>query len=133
MKKWNRNCVSGLDVWLSNGKPLTTYVPLQSSLASIDVHGQMAGVLNLIEGANHGILVLGAIHKDDDMWAALLLAKHLMWPVVVDIQSGLRLRKYLASFLDEKDILFVDQVDQLLMSESFRSWMKADVIIQVRG
>ncbi|XP_051146167.1 protein PHYLLO, chloroplastic [Andrographis paniculata] len=130
-KKWNRSCVSGLDVWLSNAKPFTSYVPLQSSFENGDLQGQIAEVLKLVQGAKHGVLVLGSIHKEDDMWAALLLAKHLLWPVVVDIQSGLRLRKYLSSFLDEKDILFVDQIDQLLMSESFRSWMKADVIIQM--
>lgn len=91
----------------------------------------MTEVLELIHGANHGILVLGSIHKEDDMWAALVLAKHLMWPVVVDVQSGLRLRKYLSSFLDRKDILFIDQLDQLLMSDSVRAWMQADVIVQV--
>lgn len=91
----------------------------------------MPEILRLAGGANKAILVLGSIHKEDDMWAALLLAKHLMWPVVVDVQSGLRLRKYSVSNLDKKDILFVDQLDQLLLSDSVRSWMKADVIIQV--
>lgn len=91
----------------------------------------MNEVLELIEGANDGVLVFGSIHKEDDMWGALLLAKHLLWPVVIDIQSGLRLRKYLSSFLDRKDILFVDQLDQLLQSDSVRAWMKADVIVQV--
>lgn len=91
----------------------------------------MNEVVKLIRAVNHGILVLGSIHKEDDMWASLLLAKHLMWPVVVDVQSGLRLRKYLSSFLDSKDILFVDQFDQMLLSDSVRDWMQADVIIQV--
>lgn len=92
----------------------------------------MDEVLELIQGANNGILVFGSIHKEDDMWGALMLAKHLLWPVVVDVQSGLRFRKYISSFLDRKDILFVDQLDQLLQSDSVRAWMKADVIVQVR-
>lgn len=91
----------------------------------------MNEVLKLIEGANDGILVIGSIHKEDDMWGALMLAKHLLWPVVIDVQSGLRLRKYMSSFLNRKDILFVDQLDQLLQSDSVRAWMKADVIVQV--
>ncbi|KAL6529268.1 hypothetical protein OROGR_014891 [Orobanche gracilis] len=130
-KDWNRNCLSGLDVWISNAEPFTSYIPLQQSLTCNNMNGNMVEVTKLIQGSNHGILVLGSIHKEDDMWAALLLAKHLSWPVVVDIQSGLRLRKYLSSFLDSKDILFFDQLDQLLLSESVRNWMQADVIIQI--
>ncbi|KAL8518400.1 hypothetical protein ACS0TY_009692 [Phlomoides rotata] len=130
-KAWNRKCLSGLDVWMSNAEPFTRYIPPQKSLSCNNMHWQMTEVLELIHGANHGILVLGSIHKEDDMWAALVLAKHLMWPVVVDVQSGLRLRKYLSSFLDRNDILFIDLLDQLLMSDSVRAWMQADVIVQI--
>ncbi|KAK4430131.1 protein PHYLLO, chloroplastic [Sesamum alatum] len=130
-RTWNHDCLSGLDCWLSNSEPFTRYIPLQHSLACNDMYGDMAAVLKLVQGAEHGILVLGSIQKEDDAWAALLLAKHLLWPVVVDAQSGLRLRKYLSSFLDSKDILFVDQMDQLLLSDSVRAWMQADVIIQI--
>ncbi|KAL8035297.1 hypothetical protein ABFS82_12G085600 [Erythranthe guttata] len=130
-RDWNRKCLNGLDFWMSNAKPFTTYIPLQNSLTRNNTNGHMTEALELIRAANNGILVFGSIHKEDDMWAALLLAKHLLWPVIVDVQSGLRLRKYLSSILDRKDILFVDQVDQLLLSDSVRDWMKADVIIQI--
>ncbi|GFP95293.1 protein phyllo chloroplastic [Phtheirospermum japonicum] len=131
-KSWNSNCLSGLDVWTSNAEPFTSYIPLQHSLTCNNMSsGDMIEVMRLVQGADRGILVLGSIHKEDDMWAALLLAKHLSWPVIVDIQSGLRLRKYLSSFLDSKDILFVDQLDQLLLSDSVKNWMRADVIIQI--
>ncbi|KAL0396872.1 UNVERIFIED_CONTAM: protein PHYLLO, chloroplastic [Sesamum calycinum] len=130
-RNWNHDCLSGLDSWLSNSEPFTRYIPLQHSLACDNMYGDMAEVLELIQGAEHGILVFGSIQNEDDVWAALLLAKHLLWPVVVDAQSGLRLRKYLSSFLDSKDILFVDQMDQLLLSDSVRAWMKADVIVQI--
>ncbi|KAK4410396.1 protein PHYLLO, chloroplastic [Sesamum angolense] len=130
-RNWNHDCLSGLDGWLSNAEPFTRYIPLQHSLACDNMYGDMAEVLELIQGAEHGILVFGSIQNEDDVWAALLLAKHLLWPVVVDAQSGLRLRKYLSSFLDSKDILFVDQMDQLLLSDSVRAWMKADVIVQI--
>lgn len=88
-------------------------------------------MIELIQGAKNGVLVLGSMHKEDDMWAALILAKHLQWPVVVDVQSGLRLRKYVSSFLNKKDTFFVDQLDQMLQSDSVKDWMKADVIVQV--
>ncbi|KAL3654341.1 hypothetical protein CASFOL_004022 [Castilleja foliolosa] len=131
-KNWNRNCLSGLDIWILNAKPFTSYIPLKTALTFDNTSsGDMNEVMRLVQGADRGILVLGSIHKEDDMWAALLLAKHLSWPVVVDIQSGLRLRKYLSSFLHSKDILFVDHLDQLLLSESVKNWMSADVIIQI--
>ncbi|KAK6133984.1 hypothetical protein DH2020_032275 [Rehmannia glutinosa] len=93
-RNWNRNCISGLDFWISNAEPFTNYIPLQQSLTCNNAE-----------------------------WA--------YDRIVVDIQSGLRLRKYLSSFLDSKDILFVDQLDQLLLSDSVRAWMQADVIIQI--
>ncbi|GER31893.1 2-succinyl-5-enolpyruvyl-6-hydroxy-3-cyclohexene-1-carboxylate synthase [Striga asiatica] len=125
-KTWSHKCLSGLDTWISNAEPLTRH----SLTCYSNVKEQMVEVVKLVKGANQGILVLGSIQKEDDMWAALLLAKHLLWPIAVDIQSGLRLRKYVSTFLDSKDILFVDQLDQLLLSESVREWMRADVIIQ---
>ncbi|KAK4479848.1 hypothetical protein RD792_015391 [Penstemon davidsonii] len=130
-RNWNHNCLNGLDSWFSSAEPFTSYFLLEHSLTSNHMHANMPEVLKLVQGANNGILILGSIHKEDDMWAALLLAKHLRWPVVVDIQSGLRLRKYLSSSLDKREILFIDQLDQLLQSDSVRAWMKADVIIQI--
>ncbi|EPS67916.1 hypothetical protein M569_06857, partial [Genlisea aurea] len=128
--EWNHGCISGLEIWMSNTIPFTKSIPLQQSMAH-NVCWNMTEVLNLIQGANHGLLVFGSIHKEDDVWAALLLAKHLQWPVAVDIQSGLRLRKYFSSFLCSNDALFIDHIDQLLLSESFRKWMRADVIVQI--
>ncbi|KAH6797875.1 2-oxoglutarate decarboxylase/hydro-lyase/magnesium ion-binding protein [Perilla frutescens var. hirtella] len=130
-KNWNRNCVRGLDFWMSNAEPFTRYIPPEKSLSCSNTSSHMNEVLKLIQGAKNGILVFGSIHKEDDMWGALMLAKHLLWPVVLDVQSGLRLRKYLSSFLDSKDILFIDHLDQLLLSDSVRAWMKADVIVQI--
>ncbi|XP_073287012.1 protein PHYLLO, chloroplastic isoform X2 [Primulina huaijiensis] len=130
-KTWNRNCLKGLDPWMSTNEPFTSYIPFQHTLTSNQLNGPMTEVLKLIQGAMQGMLVLGSIYKEDDMWAALLLAKHLSWPVAVDVQSGLRLRKYVNSFLDKKNILFVDQLDQLLLSDSIRSWLQADVIVQI--
>lgn len=105
---------------------------MQQSFSFNNATGQLIEVLNLIQKAKNGLLVIGAIHTEDEIWAALLLAKHLLWPVVTDILSGLRLRKVLASLPDiGGNILFVDHLDHVLLSESVNGWLKIDVVIQV--
>ncbi|KAL3510951.1 hypothetical protein ACH5RR_030352 [Cinchona calisaya] len=131
-RMWNYSCMKGLDLWMSSSEPFTTYIEVQHSISNPRVHAHMDEVIKIIQEADRGLLVLGAIHTVDDIWAALLLAKHLQWPVVVDILSGLRLRKYMTSFTDIGDnILFIDHLDHLLLSEKVRNWMKADVVVQI--
>ncbi|OVA12535.1 Thiamine pyrophosphate enzyme [Macleaya cordata] len=131
-KEWRLSCLKGLDFWTSSTEPFTKYIGMQHSHACIDIHGQIAEVVKLIQCANKGLLLIGSIHTENEMWAALLLAKHLSWPIVADILSGLRFRKLLTSFpeIDEK-LLFVDHLDHALLSDSVRSWAHADVIIQI--
>lgn len=131
-KEWSQSCLKGLEFWVSSGKPFTNYIQAQNSIAHSNCHGDVADVLGIIQGAKRGLLLIGAIFKEDDIWAALLMAKHLRWPVVADILSGIRLRKYTNSLskLDE-GILFVDHLDHSLLSADVRHWIKADVIVQV--
>lgn len=129
---WEHRCLNGLENWMSTSEPFTTYSQLQHSISSNQSQGFMAEVVKLVQGAKRGLLVLGALHTEDDIWAALLLAKHLSWPVVPGILSGLRLRKYMASFSEiEENIIFLDHLDQLLLSDAVKDWIQADVIIQV--
>lgn len=132
-KKWSLSCLEGLDFWMGSADPFTKYMHLQHSFAS-ESQGHMIEVLNLIKGAKKGVLLLGAIHTEDDIWAVLLLAKHLLWPVVADILSGLRLRKYTSSFSDiRENFIFVDHLDHSLISNAYRDWAHADVILQVHS
>ncbi|XP_059655618.1 protein PHYLLO, chloroplastic isoform X4 [Cornus florida] len=131
-RKWMLSCLKGLDFWMSSAEPFTNYLRLQHSYTCDDSQCQMAEVLKVIQEANRGLLLIGAIHTEDDIWAALLLAKHLSWPVVADILSGLSLRKYFASFSEiEENFLFVDHLDHFLLSNSVRSWAQPDVIVQI--
>lgn len=92
----------------------------------------MEEVLNQVHGFENGLLVLGEMHSEDEIWACLLLAKHLKWPVVADVLSGLRLRRIISSFPEVEDnILFVDHIDHILLSLSFRKWIEVDGILQV--
>ncbi|XP_058184561.1 protein PHYLLO, chloroplastic isoform X7 [Rhododendron vialii] len=130
-RKWMLSCLKGLDFWMSSAQPFTNYIQLQYSYGCNGTHSQMTEVLQVIQGANRGLLLIGAIHREDDIWAALLLAKKLSWPVVADVLSGLRLRKYSTYFEVEGNLLFIDHLDHSLLSDSVRSWAHADVIVQV--
>lgn len=131
-KKWMLSCLEGLDFWMTSAGPFTNYIQLQHCFAHNESQGHMTEVLKVIKGSKKGVLLLGAIHTEDDIWAALLLAKHLLWPVVADILSGLRLRKYMNSFSDiRENFIFVDHLDHSLLSNAVRDWAHADVIVQV--
>ncbi|OVA12536.1 Thiamine pyrophosphate enzyme [Macleaya cordata] len=131
-QEWSLSCLKGLDFWISSTDPFTKYIRMQHPHACVDIRGQIAEVVKLIQSANKGILLIGAMHTENEMWAALLLAKHLSWPTVADILSSLRFRKVLTSFSEiDGKLLFVDHLDHALLSDSVRGWAHADVIIQI--
>ncbi|KAI9091952.1 hypothetical protein K1719_027887 [Acacia pycnantha] len=130
--KWKSSCLKGLDFWINNAEPYTKYIHMQQSCRFNNAIGQLIDVLTLVQRAKNGLLVIGAIHMEDEIWAALHLAKHLRWPVVADILSGLRLRKHLTSFPEiEGNFLFVDHLDHALLSKSVKGWLEIDVVIQI--
>lgn len=128
-KNWTLSCLKGLNSWMMSAEPYTNYIKIQNSFAT---HGSLTNVLNVIKGAKRGIILLGAIHTEDDIWAALLLAKHLLWPVVADILSGLRMRMSATSFSEiSENFVFIDHLDHTLLANAVRDWAQADVIIQI--
>ncbi|XP_056164428.1 protein PHYLLO, chloroplastic isoform X3 [Syzygium oleosum] len=124
---WMRSCLNGLDFWMANTEPFTKYIQVQHYHSNTDATRQMEEILKSIQASDRGLLLLGAIHSEDDIWAVLLLAKHLCWPVVADILSGLRLRRLSSA----ENILFLDHLDHALISNSFQNWMQVDVVIQI--
>ncbi|XP_006647426.2 protein PHYLLO, chloroplastic [Oryza brachyantha] len=129
---WNTDCLKGLDKWFINGGPYTRYVRMKTVSALGNFSCSVMEVLEVIKNANQGLLLVGAIHSEDDIWAVALLARHLSWPVAADVLSGLRMRKVQNSFLGlDKSILFTDHIDQILLSESVKNWISPDVIIQI--
>ncbi|XP_031479416.1 protein PHYLLO, chloroplastic isoform X2 [Nymphaea colorata] len=134
-ERWDASCLVGTNLWTSKVKPFTKYISIaHASVFSYegDISEQLKEVLNLINGAAQGLLVLGGIHSEDDIWAVLLLAQHLRWPVAPDILSGLRQRKVMTSLLDsEKKFMFIDHLDHALLSESVRAYIKPDVVVQI--
>lgn len=130
--EWALSCLKGLSSWMSNVEPFTRYIRLQHIHAWNDTSGQVAEVLEIIRRANRGLLLIGGLQTEDEMRAVILLAKHLSWPVVADILSGLRLRKALNSVPEiEDNFLFLDHLDHALLSDSVKVLMKPDVVVQV--
>jgi isochorismate synthase/2-succinyl-5-enolpyruvyl-6-hydroxy-3-cyclohexene-1-carboxylate synthase/2-succinyl-6-hydroxy-2,4-cyclohexadiene-1-carboxylate synthase/O-succinylbenzoate synthase len=129
---WSFDCLRGLDRWFRHNEPYTKYLGMKMVSAIGNYSCSVIEVLDIIKNAKQGLLLVGAIHKEDDMWAVALLARHLSWPVAADILSGLRMRKVLSSFPElDKSILFIDYIDQILLSDSVKSWINPDVIVQV--
>lgn len=131
--KWMLSCLKGLDKWMSSAEPFTKYIQMQNSLACYEnTVISMKQVIEIIQQAKRGLLLVGAIHTEDEIWAALLLAKHLNWPVVADILSGLRLRRLSSYFpKDEENVLFIDHLDHALLSDFVKGWVRFEVVIQV--
>ncbi|ONK69405.1 uncharacterized protein A4U43_C05F22510 [Asparagus officinalis] len=131
-REWKSTCLSGLDTWMSNIEPFTRYIDFHSSTACHENSNEVVEILQIIQNANKGLLIIGAIHTEDEIWAAFLLTKHLLWPVVADILSGLRLRRVLSSFSEIEDhVLFIDHLDHALLSDSVKNWAQPDVVVQI--
>jgi len=131
-RDWNLDCLRGLDKWFTNSEPYTRYLIMKTVSAFGNYSCSVMEILQIIEKAEQGLLLVGALHTDDDMWAVALLAKHLSWPIATDILSGLRLRKVVNLFPQfDKSILFIDHIDQILLSDSAKNWISPDVIVQV--
>ncbi|KAF8653016.1 hypothetical protein HU200_062451 [Digitaria exilis] len=129
---WNLDCLRGLDRWFTNSEPYTRYLIMKTVSAFGNYSCSLMEILKIIEKAEQGLLIVGALHTDDDMWAVALLARHLSWPIATDILSGLRLRKVVNSFPGlEKSILFIDHIDQILLSDSAKRWISPDVVVQI--
>uniref|UniRef100_A0A7N0VBE5 Mandelate racemase/muconate lactonizing enzyme C-terminal domain-containing protein n=2 Tax=Kalanchoe fedtschenkoi TaxID=63787 RepID=A0A7N0VBE5_KALFE len=129
---WNYSSLEGLDFWISTAEPFTKYIKVHYPRVSSDAHDQLSEVIKVLQGAKQGLILIGALHSEDEMWAALLLAKHLEWPVVADVLSGLRLRKRLSPLPEtESKVFFLDYLDHILLSDLVRCWAQADVILQI--
>ncbi|KAH7688939.1 isochorismate synthase / 2-succinyl-5-enolpyruvyl-6-hydroxy-3-cyclohexene-1-carboxylate synthase / 2-succinyl-6-hydroxy-2,4-cyclohexadiene-1-carboxylate synthase / O-succinylbenzoate synthase protein [Dioscorea alata] len=130
-RAWSSDYLRGLNCWMSTSEAFTKYIKMRPT-CGCNGHGQIAEVLQAIQSAKNGILLYGDIQTEDDIWASLLLAKHLAWPVVTDILSGLRLRRQVSSFPGIEDcFLFIDHLDHTLLSDIVKRLVKPDVVIQI--
>ncbi|HWR81772.1 MAG TPA: 2-succinyl-5-enolpyruvyl-6-hydroxy-3-cyclohexene-1-carboxylic-acid synthase [Candidatus Deferrimicrobium sp.] len=73
--------------WLHNHQPYTRYNLPCSSPTALTAEA----VADVIRKTERGLLIVGRLHSDTERDAILSLARHLAWPVLPDIASGLRL------------------------------------------
>ncbi|KAK9676085.1 hypothetical protein RND81_11G052600 [Saponaria officinalis] len=130
-RNWDRSVLDKLDSWIPSTQPFTKYINSLNYTYPTNF-GLTTEIEKVIQNCERGLLVVGAIHTEDEMWAALVLARHLSWPIVADILSGLRLRKLLTSSREYcENFVFIDHFDHLLLGDAAMTWAKVDVIIQI--
>lgn len=131
---WNSDCLEGLGRWASNTMPFSRYVQMMESNATKPGYiscREIKEIAEILSSTSRGMLVIGGLHKVEESWAVILLAKHLGWPVVPDILSGIRLRH--SNAFDEDQLCIIDYFDHMLLSTELQSTIKPDVVLQVCG
>ena len=109
-----------LELWYKSNNPYVAY-------HSPQYHPDNAAcerIRDRIQKASRGLVLLGAIQKKSERLAILKLINKLKWPVIADIQSGLRLGRFIAPSL------LIPYHDLLLASEAFVSHFHPDCILQ---
>ena len=82
----------------------------------------LQALADMVKGARHGLLVVGALRDQHEQAAVRTLAARLGWPVFADVTSGLR-----------GGPCVVPLFDQLLLAPGLRAAEAPDAVIQVGG
>ena len=82
-------------------------------------------LFDYVRTAKRGVIVVGKLDRDEDRVAVLQLADCLGWPVLPDIQSGLRIGS------DRPNV--IGHVDQVLLSKSAGENLRADFVLHIGG
>lgn len=121
-----------------DGQDYSTYLaPIKDWLAGeqpFSVHGvprmlpndqQLKEIAAAMNRAERGLLLVGEMHSDEQRELVLHLAWMLHWPVLADINSGLRLGNAIPQL--------VPYYDQVLASPQFAQAHQPDVVLQLGG
>jgi 2-succinyl-5-enolpyruvyl-6-hydroxy-3-cyclohexene-1-carboxylate synthase len=109
---------SGLpERWLKGNRPFTDYVVPQES-TELSALGDLSSA---VEEADSGIVVVGGIHPSEQSEIAGL-ARSLDWPIVGDIQSGLR-------FGSDESLTLTSHHDLYLRAATVSERLRPDTII----
>ncbi|KAI5055725.1 hypothetical protein GOP47_0029246 [Adiantum capillus-veneris] len=129
---WNPVCLKGLERWVSHSQPFTRYItPVAKNIRQHDfLCGEVKEISDIITSTSRGLLLVGGLQKAEDSRAVLLLAKHLGWPVVPDILSGIRLRHFNLVNEDER-LCILDFFDHVLLNRELYDSIKPDVVLQI--
>ncbi|MDA0712404.1 MAG: 2-succinyl-5-enolpyruvyl-6-hydroxy-3-cyclohexene-1-carboxylic-acid synthase [bacterium] len=113
------NYLAELSDWFDNERPYCQNYYPNNELNLV----QQNKIAEVINRAENGIIVVGAINKPAELECILALARKLNWPVLPDVSSGLR-------FYNDRQI--VANYDILLQQKKFNSIIP-DVVLQFGG
>lgn len=82
-----RPYLARVEDWLSSGVPWSRALHTPLGCATSDIHV----LAEYIRESENGIVVVGQLESESDCDAALALSERIGWPLLPDIQSGLRL------------------------------------------
>ncbi|HMP74850.1 MAG TPA: 2-succinyl-5-enolpyruvyl-6-hydroxy-3-cyclohexene-1-carboxylic-acid synthase [Kiritimatiellia bacterium] len=105
-----------LGAWLTHKRPWVDHAQVETNPLRDDT------LLNALGAASRGIILAGAMNEEDAA-AAVTLAERMGWPLLPDLQSGLR--------LGSDSPAVVPHADLLLCSERFRATCKGALLLQL--
>ena len=108
-----------LKSWLKHGRPWTDYMPAAAQHPEDPV-----AIPEVLREARRGVILAGGL-KPDEAEAALKLAAHLRWPLLPDVQSGLR--------LGDQPGEVITYADLVLGNARWLATHKPEVVVRVGG
>jgi 2-succinyl-5-enolpyruvyl-6-hydroxy-3-cyclohexene-1-carboxylate synthase len=115
--------LSILDPWQKSGFPFTTYAKSESIpfMEDVDRAGKMIG------NSGNGLLIAGQLSTGTDKEAVIGLASKLGWPLLADVNSGIRF----AGSESESANNVIAHYDLYLRVEKFRKRFFPDLILHM--
>ena len=115
--------LSVLNPWQKTGRPITTYAKSESIPSTEEV----ARIREIIGRSKNGVLIAGQLSAGTDKEAIIRLASELGWPLLADINSGIRF----ACSASESAHNVVAHYDLYLRMEKFRKKFSPDLILHL--
>jgi 2-succinyl-5-enolpyruvyl-6-hydroxy-3-cyclohexene-1-carboxylate synthase len=92
---------ASLTHWHQSQAPYTRY----AGRLTIPSAGEIRSLIEIIQGTDRGVLVVGQLKSISEINAVARLAAELNWPVFADIRSGLRLSDNMPTLVHYFDLL----------------------------
>ncbi len=113
--------LSPIDEWQNHSRPYTRYTPPERGLTEETI-GKLQ---EKIAATRRGLFVVGRLKSESDRAAVRECAEKLGWPVLADIQSGLRMGNAPETALSYFDLL--------LLSPRFSAELQPETILHIGG
>ncbi|NVM22473.1 MAG: 2-succinyl-5-enolpyruvyl-6-hydroxy-3-cyclohexene-1-carboxylic-acid synthase [Desulfobacterales bacterium] len=123
-ERWD-DYLSPADAWGKTGRPFTTYAESQSGPSAKDIDR----IVETISGAKNGLLVAGQLPAETDKEPITKLASQLGWPLLADINSGIRFARQAPE--DTGNV--IAHYDLYLRMQEFRTKFSPDLILHIGG